>query len=123
MDPTEPIRQQAGRYPDVEEGLSCNQTSYKIGKTAFLYIGEQGGRYKAMFKLQESLSEAEELAVQEPENYQVGSTRWVTARFSDDEPMPRELWERWLEESYQLSLASGTKKKTSKKKATKKKNG
>ena len=93
----------------------------------------QGGRYKAMFKLQKSMPEATKLAAKEPDRYEVGSTSWVTARFTVDKPMPRKLWEKWLDESYELSADSGTakksanqaknsvKKKVTKKKATKKK--
>ena len=120
-DPTEPIRLKASRYPAVDEGTACTQSSFKTGKRAFLYIGMQGGRYKAMFKLQKSMSEATKLAVKEPNRYEVGATAWVTARFTADKPMPRKLWEKWLDESYELSLASGTGKKSTKKKIPKKK--
>ena len=50
-DPTEPIRLKASQYPDVDEGTACTQSSFKTGGKSFLFIGEQGGRYKAMFKL------------------------------------------------------------------------
>ena len=73
-DPTLPNRTKATRYPDVEEGTSCTQTSYKAGKNAFLYIGMQGGKYKAMFKLDGSRADAARLAKAEPGRFQVGST-------------------------------------------------
>jgi predicted DNA-binding protein (MmcQ/YjbR family) len=113
---TDAIRLKASRYPQVDEGTACTQSSFKAGKKAFLFIGQQGGRHKAMFKL-----EAEKLAKKQPADFQVGSTAWVTARFSDDEPLPKELWQKWLDESYQLSVSPTTKKKTTKKKTTKKK--
>ncbi len=103
-DPTDPMCRRASGYPKVNQGTSCTQNSFKVGKKAFLYVGPQGGRYKAMFKLEDSRSEAVELAKVDPDCYQVGSTAWVTARFTADRPMPKELWQRWLEESYQLSL-------------------
>ncbi|MEO1242103.1 MAG: MmcQ/YjbR family DNA-binding protein [Pseudomonadota bacterium] len=102
-DPTEPIRLQASRYPNVDEGTSCTQRSFKTGGTAFLFIGEQSGRYKAMFKLKDSKDEALALAKKEPKNFQVGSGAWVTARFSAEEPLPKRLWRKWLDESYALS--------------------
>lgn len=120
-DPTEPIRLKASRYPDVDKGTACTQSSFKTGKQAFLYIGMQGGRYKAMFKLQKSKSEAIKLAEKEPDRFDIGSTAWVTARFTADKPMPKKLWEKWLDESYELSIASGTGKKSTKKKLPKKK--
>ena len=122
-DPTEPIRLRASRYPGVDEGTACTQSSFKAGKKAFLYIGMQGGRFKAMFKLKKSMSKAAKLAEKESDRYEVGSTSWVTARFTADKPMPKKLWEDWLDESYELSLGTGIKsaaKKISKKKTTKK---
>ena len=102
-DPTLPIRKKASGYANVAEGVSCTQTSFKVGKTAFLYIGEQGGRFKAMFKLKDSIPEATRLATKQPDCFEVGKTSWVTARFSAEKPMPKQLWEKWLDESYRLS--------------------
>lgn len=102
-DPTAPLRQRASEYPEVDEGTSCTQSSFKTGGKAFLYVGEQGGRSKAMFKLGPSRAEAEKLAEKHPDDYQVGSGVWVTARFSADKPMPSKRWKKWLDESYAQS--------------------
>ena len=117
-DPTDPIKRKAGRYAGVDQGTACTQSSFKAGKTAFLYIGPQGGRFKAMFKLKKSIPEATRLAKKEPDRFEVGSSGWVTARFSADEPMPKKLWGKWLDESYALSAGSGSATKTTKKKTT-----
>lgn len=103
-DPTLPMREAAAAFPGVHAGTSCTQTSFKVKKKAFLYVGEQGGRFKAMFKLDASRPEAERLAEERPDDFQVGNTAWVTARFSADDPLPDELWQRWLDESHQLAL-------------------
>lgn len=118
-DPTEAMRLQASRYPEVDQGTACTQSSFKTGKTAFLYVGMQGGRYKAMFKLGPSAAQAAQLAEAEPDRFEVGSTSWVTARFTADKPMPKRLWSKWLDESYELSRKGGA-AKNAKKKATKK---
>jgi len=73
-DPTEPIRRMARELPDVAEGTSCTQGSFKVGMQAFLYVGPQGGRYKAMFKLDASRVPAEAIAEEWPNAFQVGST-------------------------------------------------
>ncbi len=99
-DPTEPIRLRASQYPNVDKGTACTQSSFKSGKKAFLYIGEQGGRYKAMFKLDKSMDEAIGLSQSDPDQYEVGSTGWVTARFSTKNPIPARRWKKWLDESY-----------------------
>ena len=103
-DPTDTMRLKASQYPDVDEGTACTQTSFKAKGKAFLFIGEQGGRYKAMFKLKDSFPEAQKLAAENPQDFQAGKSPWVTARFSADAPLPKTLWENWLDESYALSV-------------------
>lgn len=115
-DPTEPIRLKASQYLDVDKGTACTQSSFKTGNKAFLFIGMQGGRYKAMFKLEKSKAEAIKLAKQDPDRFQAGNNAWVTARFTAEKPMPKKLWTKWLNESYELTQIS---KPTKKKKANK----
>lgn len=121
-DPTEPLRLAASAYPGVDRGTACTQSSFKANKKAFLFTGPQGGRYKAMFKLSESLAEAQALADSQPDRFDFGKTGWVTARFTADKPMPKRLWKKWLDESYAIALggkpAAPTKKRTTSKKAT-----
>ena len=104
-DPTEAIRQKAVTFPAVAKGTSCNQSSFKAGKGAFLYIGPgaKGKGFKAMFKLKGSMARARELAATNPDRFEVGSTGWVTTRFTADEPLPRSIWGPWLQESYELT--------------------
>ena len=101
-DPTKALRKAAGALPDVVEAMSCNQTSYKAGKKAFLYVGPgtKGVGYKAMFKLEASMGEAESLAKSEPERYELGVGNWVTTRFSAEDPLPKKIWSSWLKESH-----------------------
>ncbi|MEM8695640.1 MAG: MmcQ/YjbR family DNA-binding protein [Pseudomonadota bacterium] len=98
------IKLKASQYPEVAQGTSCTQNSFKRGKKAFLFAGEQGGRYKVMIKLKRSIAEAQKLADAEPENFQVGKPPWVTIRFSNEDPVAADIWERWLDESYDLSV-------------------
>ena len=98
--------------PGVVTGTSCSQTSFKVGKGTFLFIGPgPGGKgFKAMFKLDASMPRARELAADEPSRFEVGKTGWVTARFTVEEPLPTTLWEGWLSESYAMTRggSSGT---------------
>ena len=103
-DPTLAMRQRASEYPYVDEGTACTQASFKAKKKAFLFVGKQGGRYKAMFKLKGSFGEAQKLAAEHPDDFQAGKPPWVTARFSPDNPLPEQLWKKWLDESYALSV-------------------
>lgn len=104
-DPTEPIRNMAAEFPEVAKGTSCNQSSFKTTRASFLYIGPgpKGRGFKAMFKLDESMAQAKELAESQPERFEVGNTGWVTTRFTAEEPLPDSIWKTWLEESYALS--------------------
>jgi hypothetical protein len=65
-----------------------------------------------MFKLERSMPQAEKLAAERPERFEVGTTGWVTARFTAEEPLPMRIWKRWLAESYEVTCGKsrGTKK-------------
>ena len=105
-DPTEPIRERAAAFPDVADGTSCNQNSFKVGKASFLFIGpgRKGVGYKAMFRLKKSLPQAKKLAAKDPDRFEVGKTGYVTARFTAEKPLPKSIWEKWLRESYELAV-------------------
>ena len=108
-DPTGALRKAAAALPDVVEGTSCSQTSYKAGKKAFLYVGPgaKGIGYKAMFRLEASLNEAKGLAKSEPDRFEIGKDNWVTTRFSAENPLPKKIWSGWLRESYAAATQSG----------------
>ena len=112
-DPTKALRKATGALLCAVETMSCNQTSYKMGKKAFLYVGlgTKGVGYKAMFKLEASLGEAESLSKSEPERYEIGN--WVTTRFSAEYPLPKKIWSSWLVESYAGTTKSGRARKKS----------
>ena len=101
-DPTKALREAAAALPDATEGTSCNQTSFKVGKKAFLYLGPgaKGVGFKAMFKLDASAGEAKDLAKAEPDRFGIGTGNWVTVRFSAEAPFPKKIWGKWLKESY-----------------------
>ena len=105
QDPTDAIRRQAIKFSGVMTGTSCTQSAFKDGKGTFLFIGPgpKGKGYKAMFKLKTSMPEALELAEQNPNRFEVGSTGSVTTRFTAEDPMPKQIWERWLSESYDVT--------------------
>ncbi len=108
-DPTDPIRRKAVTFPGVAKGTSCTQSAFKAGKGTFLFIGPgpKGKGFKAMFKLKASTPQALELASEDPKRFEVGSTGWVTARFTAEEPLPESIWGKWLAESYELTVGGG----------------
>ena len=108
QDPTDAIRRKAMDFFGVTTGTSCNQSAFKVGKGTFLFIGlgPKGIGFKARFKLKTSMAEALELAEQNPERFEIGSTGWVTSRFTSEDPLPSQIWERWLSESYEITRGS-----------------
>ncbi len=116
-DPTEAMRKKAAALAGASEGQSCNQSSFKVAQASFFFVGPgaKGQGFKAMFKLKDSIVQAQQLAARDPDRVQTGSTAWGTARFTAEEPMAKALWEKWLKESYAISRTSGAKKKPAKK--------
>ena len=115
-DPTDAIRRQAVTFPGVAKGTSCTQSAFKAGKGTFLFIGPgpKGQGFKAMFKLKTSMPQAQKLVAEDPKRFEVGSTGWVTARFTADEPLPKRIWGKWLAESYDVTCGAGRKAKKAK---------
>jgi len=105
QDPTNAIRRRALTFPGVEQGASCTQSAFKAGKGTFLFIGPgpKKAGFKAMFKLKPLMPQALKLAAEHPKRFEVGKTGWVTARFTVEEPLPKQIWEKWLVESYELT--------------------
>jgi len=104
-DVTYPIREKAASYDNVIIGTSCNQSSFKTKRGSYFFIGPgaKGVGYKAMFKLAASKPQAQELANKYPTRFEVGKTGWVTARFSEQNPLPESIWGVWLNESYLIT--------------------
>ena len=107
-DPTRDLKAAAASLQDVVEGTSCSQTSYKVGKKAFLYVGPgpKGIGFKAMFKLDASMEAVSDMAKNDPGRIEIGVGNWVTARFTSEEPLPTKVWSRWLKESYALAAGN-----------------
>jgi hypothetical protein len=95
-------RKLALRYPETEEGTSCDKSAFKARGKAFFFMGMKDGACQVMVKLGESLAEAAEFARREPDSYVVGKTGWVTATFRGNQAPPAGLMERWIDESFRL---------------------
>jgi len=108
--------------PGMTQGADCNQTSFKIDKGSFFFIGPgpKGIGYKAMFKLDKSMDQAKKLSKEKPDQFQIGATGWVTTRFTAENPLPKNVWEKWLKESYELTKSKAAKETNKTKKGEKK---
>jgi hypothetical protein len=61
------------------------------------------------------MSQARKLASKEPDRFEVGSTGWVTTRFTAEKPLPKSIWEKWLHESHDICCGSSKGNKAVKK--------
>lgn len=61
-------RKAALRYPEAQEGTSCDRSAFKARDKAFLFMGAEDHSCNAMVKLRESLEEAARLAEDEDED-------------------------------------------------------
>ena len=102
MSHLETLKAVASAYPETDEGTSCNRIAIKVRKKNFVFLGDKDDKLVLMVKLGPSLGEAEALAQDEPERYDVGSAGWVTVRYELDRELPKGLFERWIDESFRL---------------------
>lgn len=108
-----------------------------VNDKTFAYLSTDGEPFSISCKLPETHEAALALPHTEPTGYGLGRSGWVTATPPEDDMLPMDLLEEWLEESYraqapkrlvkQLDAARGdapptktaaSKKKTSKKRAS-----
>jgi YjbR protein len=97
------LRGFARAFPEAQEGVACAGTAaekrtVQVRKKAFVFLGATD----VLVKLRDSLPEALHLAAQEPNRYRVGALGWVTVTIGAGGSAPRELLERWVDESYRL---------------------
>jgi hypothetical protein len=97
------VRAFARGLPEAQEGVACAGTAaekrtVQVRKKAFVFLGATD----VMVKLRDSLPEALHLAAKEPNRYKVGALGWVTVTIDGGGAAPRELLERWIDESYRL---------------------
>ena len=98
------LRVHAMRHPGVQEGVACEGTSVerrtvKVQGKAFLFLGVADLR----LKLGGLLAEATALASKTPDRVKVGAHGRVTVIAGGDGIPPRDLLERWVDESYALA--------------------
>jgi len=96
------LRKIALRFPDVEQGIACKGTAlecstFKTRRKSFLFIGKKD----AKVKLSASQAEFATFISKEPGRYKIGANGWATIAFAGDSPLPFDLLEKWVDESYQ----------------------
>jgi len=99
--PSASLRAVALRYPETSEGTSCVNRAFKVRKKNFLFVGEKGANIRVMLKLGPSLDDARARSGDD-DRIGVGKTGWVTLNFAAASPLPPDLLEQWVDESFRL---------------------
>lgn len=120
------LRKMALRHPGVAEDVACKGTpieanTFKVGKSAFLFVQPKDGATILRFKLTSSQAAAKK------QGCEVGAGGWTKLVVTADAPLPKALG-AWIAESYAAlagaaarpKAAKTVKKKSVKKKAKKK---
>ena len=100
--PMAAIRKLALGYPEAAETDSCVNRAFKARGKSFVFLGMKDETYSVRLKLKDSLDEAEELATDSPENFDVGMHGWTLVTFPHSKSPPRGLMKRWIDESFRL---------------------
>jgi predicted DNA-binding protein (MmcQ/YjbR family) len=97
------VRAFALSLPDAWEDHPWDHWVAKVAKKIFVFgpgESEDGSSTGIGVKLLESGPAVLELPFVEPSGYGLGTSGWVQATFDLDEPLPVDLLEDWIDESY-----------------------
>ena len=98
------IREFALGFPGAYEDFPWGERVIKVGKKVFVFMGKVddagAGFLSYGVKLPVSGPDTLELPHVEPTGYGLAKSGWVTARFGMGEHVPKDLVEKWIEESY-----------------------
>jgi len=97
----ERLRQFGLRYPGAHTKSPWpGHLDLAVNDKTFAYISVAGEPPKISCKLPRSAEVALSLPFTTPTEYGLGKSGWVTATFPDGAPLPEELLEEWIDESY-----------------------
>jgi predicted DNA-binding protein (MmcQ/YjbR family) len=102
-DAIDQVRAFALSLPDAWEDHPWEHWVAKVAKRIFVFgpgPSEDGERTGLGVKLLETGPAVLELPNVEPSGYGLGKSGWVQATFAVDEPLPVDLLEDWIDESY-----------------------
>lgn len=95
------LRRIALRYPGTYEECPWGDRVVKVKGKIFLFCNANAARLSIAVKLPRSGALALTLPFTKPSNYGLGKAGWVTAILRDDDPVPFDMFESWIDESYQ----------------------
>jgi predicted DNA-binding protein (MmcQ/YjbR family) len=71
-----------------------------VNDKTFAYLSLEGDPLAISCKLPQTSDEALALPFTKPTEYGLGKSGWVSASFTEDQPIPVDLLKQWIDESY-----------------------
>jgi predicted DNA-binding protein (MmcQ/YjbR family) len=90
----------AAAFPETREDNPWGHRAFKVRGKTFLFLVAEGEHLSVSVKLPVSGALALELPFAEPTGYGLGKSGWVSARFPSGKPIPLDMIEEWLHESF-----------------------
>ncbi len=90
----------AAAFPETREDNPWGHRAFKVRGKTFLFLVAEGTHLSLSVKLPVSGALALELPFAEPTGYGLGKSGWISAKFPSGSPIPLDLLEEWLHESY-----------------------
>jgi predicted DNA-binding protein (MmcQ/YjbR family) len=90
----------AAAFPETREDNPWGHRAFKVRGKTFLFLVAEGEHLSVSVKLPVSGALALELPFAEPTGYGLGKSGWISARFPSGKPIPLDMIEEWLHESF-----------------------
>ena len=87
-------------YPESVEDHPWGHVAVKVRRKAFVFLALSDSRLSLSVKLPASGMAALTMPFAEPTGYGLGKSGWVTAAFEGDDPVPVEMLQDWIDESF-----------------------
>lgn len=100
QDLADAVRAYAARYPEHAEDWPWGELAIKVRGRVYVFLFLAPDALKLTVKLPRSFQEALALPGVAPTGYGLGKSGWVTAALTADSPLPLELLQRWVDESW-----------------------
>jgi predicted DNA-binding protein (MmcQ/YjbR family) len=94
------LRKKALAYPEAHEDMPWGHHAIKVKGKTFVFLAADGETFSLSAKLPSSADVAVTLPFASRTEYGLGRSGWVTARLPRSAPLPLELLELWIDESY-----------------------
>jgi predicted DNA-binding protein (MmcQ/YjbR family) len=94
------LRKAALKYPEATEDFPWGHTAIKVKGKCFLILGGTDEFLSVTVKLPLTGKEALGLSFASPTGYGLGKSSWVSAQFGQDDEIPVDMLQEWVDESY-----------------------